>query len=251
MAAPLPAFDLSKLNDFFTKLSKQERLLFFIAAGFVALMLTDRVLLGPILENLRGMDEKIRTEEEAIKRDRRIQSFSERILDKYSQYSAYLDSGKLSPEEIISALLKRIEVTAKRHKITVKNIQPGDTEKKPLYLVYKTGIETEGTLGDMLTFMGKLEQSDYLFQINHYDIAPKSKGAEVVKCVMDISRIIITAEKLPEGASSRDDDLSPGKPSLEALPDLGPLPSDEAGQPQTNDAAVTGLSDTGSGESLG
>lgn len=185
-----------KIEEFFAKLSAQERLLVVVAAVMVFCALTDRVLTGPLLDKLKDIDQNISAQKEMIKRDRRIISFHDRILSEYDTYRTYLDSEDLTQEEIVSALLKKIETLAKDHQITVKNIQPGDMEEKPLHRIYKTAIDSEGTLVNMLAFMTSLEESDSLFQIPRYTMAPKSKGADVVKCTMDISRMLITSEKI-------------------------------------------------------
>ncbi len=162
---------------------------------FVALM--DRMVLGPILSHLKVMDAEIEAREETVKRNLRILSFKDRIMEEYNEYSQYLDSGVKSQEEIIGSLLRKIENFAKQQNISILNIRPGDMEENPVFQIYQTGLDCEGTLTDLLAFMSMLEESDYLFQIVKYNMVPKSKTGEVIQCSMDIERILITADELP------------------------------------------------------
>lgn len=182
------------LEEFLSKRSKNEKMLGIAAALIIFIALVQGLAIGPILSKLKLIDEEIVSRRDEIRRDRRIMSFKTKIYDEYSRSSAYLDSSDRSSEEIISALLKKIENVAKQESVTIKDIRPGDTEVKPQFQVYKTSLDCEATLSSLLTFMNTLEQSDYLFQITRYSFAPKSKGADILKASMDIARYLITAE---------------------------------------------------------
>ncbi len=179
------------------QLTPRGKILLAVAMVSVVLMLMDRIVLGPILDQIKHLEADIELKKETVKRYRRVLSFKASILEEYSKYSSYLDTGEKSQEEIISALLKKIETVAKQQSVTVSKIKPGDVEKNLLYEEYKTGIECEGTLTNVLAFMNLLEQSDYLFQITKYELVPKSKGAAIVKCSMNVARTLIEAEKIP------------------------------------------------------
>ena len=133
---------------------------------------------------------------QTIRRDLRILSFKESILKEYDKYKTYLDTGKKSKEEIVSALLREIETIAGQKSITISNVQPGDVQENPIMDESKTSLECAGKLRDLLEFMQALEESDYLFQITKYSMTPKGKGSDVMKATVAMSRIFITAEKI-------------------------------------------------------
>ncbi len=205
----------SKFNvgEFLSKRTKTEKILGFAAAFFIFFAVMQGLVLGPILQKISEIDVQIETTRDEIRRDRRILSFKERIVEEYVKSSNYLDESDRSSEEIIATLLNKIENTAQTHTITVKDIRPGDTEVKPQFKVYKTSLDCEGTLTNLLAFMQDLEQSDYLFQISKYSFAPKSKGADVLKATLDIARYLIPVEK--DGAA-----LMPREVPAMVLPDL-------------------------------
>ena len=184
------------LGDFYSKLAKREKLVLF-AAFFCALTaLMDRLVLGPILSQQKLLQAEIDTKVQTIRRNLRILSFKESILKEYAKYRDYLDTGKKSKEEIVSALLREIETIASQKSITISNIQPGDVENNPIMEEYKTSLECTGKLRDILEFMQALEESDYLFQITKYTLTPKSKGSDIMKSSLSMSRVFMTAEKI-------------------------------------------------------
>lgn len=180
----------------YAKLSKSEKPLFVIAVFCIFVFLVDLLVLGPILSHISKLDAEIITKAASIRRDLRILSFQDAILKEYVQYMKYLDTGEKSQEEIIAALLRKIETIAAQKSVSVSNIQPGDVAESIVYKEYKTSLQGEGTLTNVLSFMYALEESDYLFQISKYTLMPKSKGADVMKFTMDISRVLVSAEDI-------------------------------------------------------
>lgn len=186
------------IEEIFTKLSPHSRILFIAAFVFVAMALMDRLMVGPFSSQMRYMEAENKAQKEHIRRSKRVISFRERILAEYSKYSSYLDTGQMTQEEIIAALLKKIETLAGQQSVTVTNVRPGDIEDKSNFRIYTTSIDCEGKLMNILSFIHLMEQSDYLFQVERYTIGPKSKGSEITKCTFDIARILISAEEITD-----------------------------------------------------
>ena len=185
-------------DEFFSGLKGPTKILFFATVISVALALMDRLMIGPFLSQEQYMKAENKAQRENIRRSKRIISFRERILEEYNQYSTYLDSGDMTQEVIVAALLKKIETIAVQQGVTTTGIRPGDVEEKPIYRIYKTSLDCEGKLTSILSFINLLEQSDYLFQVQRYSMGPKSKGSDIIKCTLDISRILITTENVSD-----------------------------------------------------
>jgi hypothetical protein len=181
-------------EEFSANLTGPRKALFIVAVVCVTLTLMDSLMVGPFLSQEQYVNAESKAQKENIKRSKRIISFRERILEEYAQYSVYLDSGEMTQEGIIAALLKKIETLAKQQTVTITSVRPGDVEEKPSYSIYKTSIDCEGLLTNILSFINLLEQSDYLFQVQRYAMGPKSKGSDIIKCTLDISRTLIAAE---------------------------------------------------------
>lgn len=223
------------LEEFLNQRTKNEKTLGMAAALLVFIALMHGIVIGPILSKMQLIDLDISSRRDEIRRDRRIVSFKDRIYEEYAKSNAYLDGSEKSSEEIIAALLKKIESMAKQQNVIIKDIRPGDTEIKPQFQVYKTSIDCEGALADLLALMNTLEQSDYLFQITRYSLAPKSKGADILKASMDIARYLIPAEKVSASVlaeyqsealildeSSSQDSMLPSFPEMEIMEDFPP-----------------------------
>lgn len=191
---------LSEFNfdAFFSGLKGPTKILFFVAVISVSFALMDRLMIGPFLSQEQYLKAENKAQRENIRRSKRIISFRDRILEEYNQYSTYLDSGEMTQEVIVAALLKKIETIAGQQTVTITGIRPGDVEEKPIYRIYKTSLDCEGKLTNILSFINLLEQSDYLFQVQRYSMGPKSKGSDIIKCTMDISRILITTENVAD-----------------------------------------------------
>ncbi len=204
------------IDAFYAKLKGRERVLFVAAVSCVVMVLMDRLVIGPILSQMKLMDAEISAKTQTVRRNMRILSFRDSILNDYSRYSAYFDSVNRKQEEIISRLLKEIESIAAQKSITIVNIKPGDVQENPVFHEYKTTLEFSGKLLDILGFMSLLEESDYLFRITEFSMTPKSKNSDVMKCVLNVTRILMTAENVPSPA------VSVAQPSNAAAP--GALP---------------------------
>ena len=191
------------VGEIFSKLNPQSRILFIAAAVFVALALMDRLMIGPFTSQMKYMEEESKAQKENIKRSKRVISFREGILEEYSKYSTYLDTGEMTQEEIIAALLKKIETLAGQQSVTVTNVRPGDVADTSNFRIYKTNIDCEGKLVNILSFVNLMEQSDYLFQVERYTMSPKSKGSEITKCTFDIARILITSENISDSQGTK------------------------------------------------
>ena len=174
------------------KLTDKEKTLAGVSVLFVVLAVMDRLVLGPILSQMRLMDTEIDAKSQLIQRNVRILSFKEDISSEYAKYTDYFDSQAKTQEEIISSLLKEVEFLAKQKSINISNISPGDVTDNRLYQEYKTSVDCEGKLADILGFINLLEESNYLFQVRQYSLVPKSKGSEIMKCSIALTRIFIT-----------------------------------------------------------
>ncbi len=219
---------IDQIEAFYSKLSKNEQRLFLVAVLCFILFFVDVLFLGPILSHLKTMDIDIASKSAIIKRDLRILSFRHDILREYSQYTGYLDTGEKSQEEIVAALLHKIEVLAGEKSVSVSDVQPGDVKEGPVYKEYQTSIQGEGVLNNVLAFMYALEDSDYLFRITKYSLTPKSKGADLMKFTMDISRVLVSAEAIDEAELAK-------SLSAEAPPEVGSA----APAPETETPAVS------------
>ncbi len=224
---------LDKVKDFYNKLTARERVLFYGTLGTILFVLTDFIVLSPIFSNISVLEAEIKAKSQSIQRDMRILSFKDGIYHEYRKYESYLDTGEKTQEEIISTLLRKLESVAGQNSIAISNVSPGEIEEKPIYKVYKTTLDFEGDLHSVFVFMNALEESDNLFQITRYVLAPKSKAGTNMKCNMDITRILMTSEDMAPFAEEGLDAQSSAPQEPQAPADAAPPePDGAAGNPQ-------------------
>lgn len=200
---------IAKVRELYNKFTARERFLFYSTIAVVIFVMTDFMVLRPIFSNISLLDAEIKAKSQAIQRDLRILSFKDGIYKEYRTYESYLDTGERTQEEIISTLLRKLETVAGANSIQIVNVSPGEIEDKPIYKIYKTTLDFEGDLKNVFSFMNTLEESDNLFQITRYVLAPKSKSGSQMKCNMDMTRILMTAEDMSAFA---EEDLSGAEP---------------------------------------
>ena len=219
---------IEKIKDLYKNFKPRERILFYSSVTAFVLMLCDFLVLGPILSHINVLEREIKAKSQSIQRDMRILSFKDSIFKEYRTFEHYLDTGEKTQEEIIASLLKKLETLASQNNITITNVMPGELEDKPIYKIYKTTLDFEGALKDIIVFLNQLEESDNLFQVVRYQLEPKSKAGTLMKCNMDITRILITEEDMEqfrgpedekpeaaEAAEGADGEPAPETPAIE------------------------------------
>lgn len=221
---------IAKVKDLYNKFTPRERFLFYATVGVIIFVITDFIVLRPIFSNISLLDAEIKAKSQAIQRDMRILSFKDGINKEYRTYESYLDTGERTQEEIISSLLRKLETVAAANTIQIVNVSPGEIEDKPIYKIYKTTLDFEGELKNVFTFLSELEESDNLFQITRYVLAPKSKTGIIMKCNMDMTRILMTAEDMTPFAAEGLDGASEPEPEAAVSEEAeAPPPPPEAG----------------------
>lgn len=184
------------IQEFISKLAKRERILVFASVAMIFLAFMDRAILGPILQQIKILDASIEAKTQMLKRNNRILSFSDSILKEYARNDKYLSSPDKNEQEMIASDLHAIETLAAQNTVTISNIKAGDITESPLSKELQINLDCEGTLAHTLQFMRALEDSNYLFRIKKYNLAPKSKTSELIKSNIEMIRIVIVKDEI-------------------------------------------------------
>lgn len=182
--------DIKKLYAFFSKLSKRERLILYVALGFISLTILDRLIVHPVLSKMRLLVEEIQEEESKTKRDLHIVAQKERIIKETKKYAAY-SSRDFSPEEIIILFLKELGNLADKTSVYLVDIKPSGTKVEDVYKKYLVNLNCEGQMEQIINFMYNIETSDNLLKIEKYNISPQTEGSSLARCAMTVSRVVM------------------------------------------------------------
>jgi len=179
------------------KMGTRERIVAAVAVFFVFLTIMDRVVMGPILSQMQVLDLETEEKVQAISRNMRILSYRDSIIKEFNRFAAYWQNEKQSHDEIIAEHLREVETLANYSSIAISRIESGEFEETPLNIEFGVSLDCEGTLGNMLQFMKFITDSNLIFRIDKYMMAPKSKGSDIIKATIFLTRILVMAEEIP------------------------------------------------------
>lgn len=178
-------------QDFYSKLSENEKKIFYIAVAVVLLMVLDRTFLGPVLSRIKFLDDQIQQQKNIITQDLRFLTYRDRILQDNEDLRNYYGDPSKTVEEIIAGFLKKIEMMASRSRVNIIKISPSDLKQRKGYVEYYANLECEGLLNDMISFMHDIDTSDDLLKINKIDMSLKRASSDEVLVAMVLSKMII------------------------------------------------------------
>ncbi len=175
--------------DFFSRLSKKEKRLFYCALFFLSIALFDLAIVFPISSKMKSLDKEIGEKSSRIKKYLRILAQKDKIAAEREKYKFFLTSIDSENKEIIF-LLKEIEALADKNSVYLTDMKPIDYEGDGIKKKYLVSLNCESQLEQLVMFMYSIESSAGLLTIDKYEISPKSKDSSIIKCSMSISKII-------------------------------------------------------------
>ncbi len=187
---------LKILSDLFlrlSRLSKREKVVLYGAVFFISLTFLDRLILGPILSEIKSLNTEIQNQEAMIKKNLHILAQKERIKKDLSYYDSYVVYAA-SPEEETVFLLKDIEKRANKSSIYVVDIKSAGEDEEGEIKKYLVKLNCEAQMEQLSKFFYDVESSKKLLKIENYNIRPKSEGSSVLKCTVSISKALLPQE---------------------------------------------------------
>ena len=179
-----------QLASFLARLSKREKLAFYLTVGVVAVVLLDRLVLWPILYKMDQLDRDIRLEEEAIKNSLSILTQEKKITDERDKYTPYLSEQESEEKEKIS-FSKEIEDLAKKSSVYLIGIRPTGEKDEDVAKRYFLDIELEAQMEQIFALFYAIESSGRLFKIEKYYIRPKAAESSIATCTMSVSKVVL------------------------------------------------------------
>ncbi len=181
---------IKSILSFVTRLSKRERIIFFLTVSVVSLVLLDRVILTPILDRVASLGETIQEKEEAIEQSLLIVNQEERIEGESDLYSSFLSKPQ-TEEKAITAFLQEVETLAKKSSIYLTDIKPSGKDVEGAVVYYFVKLTFEAQMEQVFNFFYNVTNFDQLIKIENYQIKPKTEGSSVIACTISISKTII------------------------------------------------------------
>lgn len=173
-------------------LKPREKTIFQVFAFLFALLVVDLVLIHPMSEYLRQLDDAIRQKEEIIPKRLMILRHKSRILSDYRLMKPFLIEPSLSQEEETALFLREIERVSKETRFFVTNINPVKVSKKSDN-IYELSLDVEGRggLAEVRSFMRAIETSNPSIRVSAFNLKPQGKEAEELKALLSIVKLSV------------------------------------------------------------
>jgi len=180
-------------DEFLKNLSKREKMMGYVAGFFILLLVLDRMILGPIQDRIKMLDENIVQELVAIKDGLMILEYKNKINDDYKTMTNYFANERKTQEEELADFLKDIENIARETSVYLTTINPsGNIEEAKLYTKYEIKLECTGTMQAIVKFMHSIDAELRPTKVVTFELLPPAKGTEIIKCTMTVTRMFVT-----------------------------------------------------------
>jgi len=179
------------ITDFYSKLTEQEKKIFYVAMAIVLLMVVDRLFLGPSLSKMKAYDIEIEQQKKSIQQDLRFLTYKSRISEDDKALSPYYRNEYKTEEQVIAAFLKKLEMIATEFKINLIKVTPAETKERKGYKEYYANLECEGLLENVASFMHAVDTSQDLLKIVKINFTLKRASGDEVVVAMVVSKMFI------------------------------------------------------------
>ena len=181
---------MASLSSFISRLSKRERIVFFLAASVVGVMLLDHLIVIPILGKMTELNERIKSQHESIKKGFMILSHEYEIDHERNTYRALLSESK-SEEKDITTFLSEVENLAKESGVYLVDIKPSGKEEETHSKQYSLDLNFEAQVDQLINFFYSLSSADQLIKIERYQVRPKAENSSILTCVVSVSKLLL------------------------------------------------------------
>lgn len=179
-------------------LSEKERKLLYGACVVLAVVLFDRLIVGPFTERSAMLRDEITSQHQMTERNIRILEFRNRIIADALEYRPYYVPTRQTREERIGTFLREVESLAKEAGITVSNIDPvrvpEGAEEMP---VYRLSLDSSGPMERMVDFFHGVATAELAIRIASFDINVTNVDQYIVDCSMVMEKLIVTDQGIP------------------------------------------------------
>jgi len=181
---------LGALKLFLGRLSKKEKIIFYVAVAIVALLILDRAIVSPVFSKVRSLNKEIQDKQAEIKKNLKILSQKERIISESTKYGSFLSDSTLGDDEQITLMLKELESLASRSSVYLVDMKPAGIKETGSSKRILINLNCEAQMEQLVDFMYNMENSSSLISIDKYQLAPKTKDSSVAKCSITVYKVV-------------------------------------------------------------
>jgi Tfp pilus assembly protein PilO len=181
-----------KISAFFAKRSKREKMILLGTVTAILLVATDRFVVTPVTTSLAKTQQQITDEQTAVRNSLFLLLKKQDISAESREANRYVTAPN-SPDEEMTGLLREIEAMAEQASLNLMYVKPASTrEGEGGVKKYLANMECEAEMEQIVTFFYSIGSSSKLIKIEKYEIQPKSKESSVARCVITISKTVLS-----------------------------------------------------------
>lgn len=180
------------MQNFLSRLSDKEKLIFYIALPVVLLAAYDRLLVGPALTSLDRLDEKISREEALVKSNLKYLSYKDQIERELRAFDKFLLSGPVDNKEINRNFLGVVETISGQTKVSITRSNVIDTREQEGYTQYFANVDCSGSLEDVVAFMHAINSTDDLLKVTRFRMTPRRGEDGQVSVSLTVAKLVVT-----------------------------------------------------------
>ena len=174
------------------KINKREKMLAYAIGALVLFFLVEHFFFSGLRGRSKNIVQQIKLEENRLKSGLDIQKRKDRITAECKELKPYLEKAEgLSDQEIFAKFLKEAEKDAQEAGVSIMNLAPqSEIQDTAEYKQYNAEFRAEGSLAQIFSFIGKVQNDTLLLKIIKMSISAKDEQASVMKIEAVISLVV-------------------------------------------------------------
>ncbi|MDP2831068.1 MAG: hypothetical protein Q8O02_02310 [Candidatus Omnitrophota bacterium] len=182
--------NLQVLQVFLGRLSKKDKIIFYIAVFIVAILILDRAIISPVFSKIRSLNKELQDKQDNIKKNLRILAQKDRILAQGVKYNSLLGDFKMNDDEQVTLVLKELESLANKSSVYLVDMKPSGIKESGSSKMILINLNCEAQMEQLVDFMYNMENSNSLISIEKYQLTPKTKESSVAKCSISVYKVV-------------------------------------------------------------
>ncbi len=182
------------LQDFYSKLSNQEKTILYWTLGAIVIAVFDFLFYQPVSSKLKMLDVQIAQTKDDIKRDVRYLAYKEKVFKEHETYRIYTPDEQKTEDQIFSAFLGTVENFAREVEVNPGKLNPGDVVHKKGYAQYFANMECSGKFDNIIKLIHKIDTTSNLLKVVKINIVGKKSSSDEVIVIMKISKLTLDAK---------------------------------------------------------
>lgn len=171
---------------------KQKNIYFLYIAGVVlGCLAVMKVIFAPFHAKLSNLSKEVVLEEARFKKGVSLIENKKTIEEEYKKYASYFSMQGYSDEEAVASFLKEIEKVSRDSGLMILDMKPQKEAKSDKFFKqYQIKIKAETNMGQLVTFLYKLNESSLLFSVEKLTLIPKAEDSSVISVSLVIVGVL-------------------------------------------------------------